>query len=117
MYKARTVNATVGDTVAARMMAGTAASVAFTVLALYIVYHAIENYVIAPLVYGDRLRLSNVSVVLAFAVGAELAGVVGAVIALPIAAAYPAIERIWLKNRLGNQVIAEHEALETTTAK
>ncbi len=92
-------------------------TVAFTVLVLYIVYHAIENYVIAPLVYGDRLRLSNVSVVLAFAVGAELAGVVGAVIALPIAAAYPAIERIWLKNRLGDQVIAEHEALEATTAK
>ena len=57
------------------------------------------------------------SVVLAFAVGAELAGVVGAVIALPIAAAYPAIERIWLKDRLGTEVIAEHAAIEATVEK
>ena len=92
-------------------------TVAITVLGLYVAYHTIENYLIAPLVYGDRLRLSNVSVVLAFAVGSALAGVVGAVIALPIAAAYPAIERIWLKNRLGDQVIAEHAAIEATAAQ
>jgi len=87
--------------------------VALTVLGLYVAYHALENYLIAPWVYGDRLRLSNVAVVLAFAVGAELAGVVGALIALPIAAAYPAIERIWLRDRLGDRVVKEHTALQT----
>jgi predicted PurR-regulated permease PerM len=81
------------------------------VVALYITYHAVENYLIAPSVYGDRLRLSNVAVVLAFAVGAALAGVVGALIALPIAAAYPAIERIWLADRLESRVVDEHAAL------
>lgn len=80
-------------------------------------YHAIENYLIAPLVYGDRLRLSTVSFVLAFAVEAELADVVGAVVALPIAAAYPAIERSWLTNRLGDEVIAEPAALASAVAK
>ena len=79
---------------------------------LYVAYHTIENYLIAPWVYGDRLKLSNVAVVLAFAVGAELAGVVGALIALPIAAAYPAVERIWLRERLGEQVVQEHAAIE-----
>ena len=34
------------------------------------------------------------------------------VIALPIAAAYPAIERIWLRERLGEQVVREHAAIE-----
>ena len=43
------------------------------------------------------MELSNVAVILAFAVGAALAGVIGALIALPLAAAYPAIERIWLR--------------------
>jgi predicted PurR-regulated permease PerM len=87
-------------------------AVALTVVVLYIGYHTLENYLIAPLVYGDRLRLSNVAVVLAFAVGAALAGVVGALIALPIAAAYPAVERIWLRDQLGDQVVREHAAIE-----
>ena len=82
------------------------------VLALYLTYHTIENYFIAPWVYGDRLKLSNVVVVLAFAAGAELAGVVGALIALPITAAYPAIERIWLRDTVGEQVVKEHRAIE-----
>lgn len=60
---------------------------------------------------ANRLKLSNVAVVLAFAVGAELAGVVGALIALPIAAAYPAIERIWLREQVGEETVREHKAI------
>jgi len=82
------------------------------VLALYVAYHAIENYVIAPKVYGDRLRLSSLTVVLAFATGAQLGGVIGALVALPIAAAYPVIERRWLREPLGDRVVQEHRALE-----
>lgn len=48
------------------------------------------------LVYGSQLRLSNLAVLLAFAVGAELGGVVGALLALPVAAIYPVVEDIWL---------------------
>jgi predicted PurR-regulated permease PerM len=78
----------------------------------YGVYHVLENYWIAPWVYGDKLQLSNVAVVLAFAVGAELAGVVGALIALPLAAAYPTIEGIWLREELGDATVKEHRAIE-----
>lgn len=87
------------------------APTALVVVLLYIAYHTLENYLIAPWVYGDRLQLSNLAVVIAFAVGAELAGVVGALIALPIAAAYPAIERIWLREKLGDEVVQEHRAV------
>ncbi|MGC4081551.1 MAG: AI-2E family transporter [Vicinamibacterales bacterium] len=86
--------------------------VALVVAVLYLVYHALENWVIGPWVYGDRLRLSNLVVVLAFAVGAELAGVVGALLALPIAAAYPAIEQIWLREPLGDRVVDEHAEIQ-----
>jgi predicted PurR-regulated permease PerM len=78
---------------------------------IYLVYHFIENYLIGPRVYGSRLRLSNVAVLLAFAVGAELGGVAGALIALPLAAIYPAIERFWLRESLGENVVAEHNRL------
>ena len=76
------------------------------VLALYVAYHLVENYVIAPWAYGDRLKLSNVAVILAFAIGAELAGVIGALIALPVAAVYPAIEQIWLRDTLADDTVA-----------
>jgi predicted PurR-regulated permease PerM len=85
---------------------------AVIVFALYLAYHLTENYVISPWAYGDRLKLSNVAVILAFAVGAELAGVIGALIALPVAAAYPAIERIWLREKLPDDTVREHKAIE-----
>jgi predicted PurR-regulated permease PerM len=79
---------------------------------LYAAYHTFENYVIAPRVYGDRLKLSNLAVILAFAVGAQIGGVIGALIALPVAAVYPAVERIWLRDQLGEQTVDEHRAIE-----
>jgi predicted PurR-regulated permease PerM len=82
---------------------------ALIVLALYVAYHLVENYVLSPWAYGDRLKLSNVAVILAFAIGGELAGVTGALIALPIAAAYPAIERIWLREQLPANTVREHQ--------
>jgi predicted PurR-regulated permease PerM len=88
------------------------ATTALVVGALYGSYHLAENYLISPWAYGDRLKLSNVAVILAFAVGATLAGVIGALIALPVAAAYPAIERIWLRDALPPETVGEHKAIE-----
>jgi predicted PurR-regulated permease PerM len=95
-------------------MAMAATQSAFTALVLipiYLAYHVIENYIIGPRVYGDRLRLSNLAVLLAFAVGAELAGVMGALVALPVAAVYPTVERLWLRDTFGDDVVEEHEAI------
>jgi predicted PurR-regulated permease PerM len=99
--------------VPALLLAATvSSSTALLVALLYLLYHAIENYVIAPRVYGDRLRLSNLAVIIGFAVGAELAGVIGALIALPVAAMYPTVERIWLREQVGEQTVREHRAIE-----
>jgi len=84
---------------------------AILVAALYITYNMIETYVLSPWAYGDRLRVSNVATILAFAIGAELAGVIGALIALPIVAVYPAVERIWLRDELPDETVREHRAL------
>jgi len=86
------------------------------VAAVFVTYHAIENYVIGPWAYGDRLKLSNIAVVLAFVVGAEIAGVIGALIALPVAAVYPAIERIWLREKLPEETVVEHRQIERRKA-
>jgi len=77
----------------------------------YVVYHLFETYFIVPRVYGNTLRLSTLAVLLALIVGGTLQGILGAVMVLPLVAAYPIIERIWLKNYFAQEVVADHNAL------
>jgi predicted PurR-regulated permease PerM len=93
------------------MAATQSSALALAMIPVYGGYHFIENYLIGPKIYGGRLRLSNVAVLVAFAIGAELGGVVGALLAMPIAATYPTIEKLWLREQLGDDVVAEHEAV------
>jgi len=82
------------------------------VAAIYVAYHFVENYLIGPKVYGGQLRLSNLAVLLAFAAGAELFGVLGALLALPVAAMYPCIEDVWLRDYLGRDAVETHRRIE-----
>ena len=70
---------------------------ALAMIPVFLFYDFLENYFIAPRVYGERLDLSKLAVLLAFAIGAELGGVVGAILALPVAAVFPTIDRLWLR--------------------
>jgi predicted PurR-regulated permease PerM len=81
------------------------------VLGLYALYHAAETYIIVPRVYGQQLRLSTLAVLLALMVGTALQGLIGAVLVLPLVAAYPIIERIWLRGYLNPEVLKDHRAL------
>jgi predicted PurR-regulated permease PerM len=89
---------------------------AVMVVGYYAVYHLFEAYFIVPRVYGSTLRLSTLAVLLALVVGGVLQGILGAVLVLPIVAAYPTIERIWLRRYLGREVIADHTALARAAA-
>ena len=77
-------------------------------------YNIVENYYITPKVYGRELRLSDLAVILALAVGAELAGVVGALVFLPIVALYPAVERIWLRDAMPVETVTDHRRIENS---
>ena len=79
-----------------------------------VAYNAVENYYISPKVYGRELPLSSLAIILAFGVGAELGGVMGALVALPLAAIYPAIERTWLAEQVGPGVVEEHRRTAQT---
>jgi putative heme transporter len=57
------------------------------VLAAMVGYQELESRVIVPRVYGRALRLSSAVVVIALLVGGKVGGIVGALLALPIAAA------------------------------
>lgn len=81
------------------------------VVGAYGFYHLFEAYFIVPRVYGSTMRLSALAVLLALIVGSALQGLLGAVLVLPLVAAYPIIERIWLGKYLGHEVVADHSAL------
>lgn len=57
------------------------------VLLAMIGYQEFESRVIVPRVYGQALRLSSAVVVIALLVGGKVGGILGALLALPIAAA------------------------------
>ena len=90
---------------------------AAAVLALYILYHVIENYVLIPRIYGRRLRMSGLAVLIALVVGGTLQGILGAVLVLPLVAAYPIVERIWLHEYLSDEVLIDHSALQDAAEK
>jgi predicted PurR-regulated permease PerM len=60
--------------------------VTIALIVLVVLYQEVENRVIVPRVYGRVLRLSAVDVTLALLVGGELLGIMGALLALPLAA-------------------------------
>ena len=81
------------------------------VVAFYVVFNAVENYFIAPKIYGHELQLSKLAVLIAVVVGGQLGGVMGALLALPIAAIYPTIEHIWLREQLNGDTVEIHKRL------
>ena len=65
---------------------GRGPTTAIVVLSGMFVYQQFENRVLVPRVYGHVLRLSPAAVVLALIAGGTLLGMIGALLALPIAA-------------------------------
>lgn len=59
---------------------------AIIVLVALVLYEELESRLIIPRVYGKTLRLSPVAVTIALLVGSKLFGIIGALLALPIAA-------------------------------
>jgi predicted PurR-regulated permease PerM len=59
------------------------------------VYQQVENYVLVPRVFRSSLQVSSISILLGILIGGQLLGVLGTLLALPVMAAIPVLERIW----------------------
>lgn len=77
----------------------------FIVVAVYILIHQLENHIIYPLVVRRVVGISPVIVIIALIIGAKLAGVLGALVAVPLAAAFGEYVSSREKRR-----VAEHAA-------
>jgi predicted PurR-regulated permease PerM len=69
------------------------------VVVFFVVYQQVENHVLQPVIYGRTVRLSPLAVLIAVLIGAELAGVLGALAAIPIAGTVQAVFRELLRYR------------------
>jgi predicted PurR-regulated permease PerM len=75
------------------------AAVAFTqgvapglvVLVSIVVYHMIEGHTLRPFIYGRAVDLSPLAVLIAIILGTEIAGILGALAAIPVAGAIQVI--------------------------
>jgi predicted PurR-regulated permease PerM len=68
-------------------------------VAFIIVWQRFEDYVVQPLVYGKTLRVNPIVTIVSVLAGASLLGVLGALLAIPIAAAIQIILRDWWTHR------------------
>ncbi len=71
---------------------------ALIVVIAYTIYQQVENYIISPRVFGQTLELRPLVTLIAILIGGKLIGVLGVLLALPVAAAIPTIMEIWAED-------------------
>jgi predicted PurR-regulated permease PerM len=71
------------------------------VLIFVVVYQQLENHFLQPVIYGRTVQLSPLAVLVSVLVGAELAGVLGALAAIPVAGSIQVLVRDALAHRRG----------------
>jgi predicted PurR-regulated permease PerM len=74
-------------------LAGTGVTAAAILLIVILVYQQLENYVIQPVVYGQAVELSGFATIAVVMAGGAVMGVMGAILAVPVAASVKIIVR------------------------
>jgi predicted PurR-regulated permease PerM len=86
---------------------------ALIVIVFLAVLRIVQDYVVYPKLIGQGIHLHPLAVIIAILSGAELAGVAGIFLAIPVVAILTVSYRHWLEHR-GSEGLAD--VLETTTA-
>jgi predicted PurR-regulated permease PerM len=69
------------------------------VVIFFVIYQQVENHVLQPIVYGRTVALSPLAVLVAVLVGAEIAGILGALAAIPVAGAIQVLIVDYLRHK------------------
>ena len=66
------------------------------VIVFFVVYQQLENHLLQPLIFARTVQLNPLTVLLAILIGVELAGILGALLAIPVAGIIQIVVRdIW----------------------
>jgi predicted PurR-regulated permease PerM len=90
------VGATIGGVVA--LLAGFLHSVpaGIAVLVFFVVYQQLENHLLQPLVFARTVKVNPLTVIIAILIGVELLGILGALLAIPVASIVQVVLRdVW----------------------
>jgi predicted PurR-regulated permease PerM len=69
------------------------------VVVFFVIYQQVENHILQPIIYGRTVQLSPLAVLISILVGAELAGILGALAAIPVAGSIQVLIVDWLHHR------------------
>jgi len=69
------------------------------IIVFFLLYQQLENHVLQPVIYGRTVQLSPLVVLISVLIGAELAGILGALAAIPVAGMVQAVGREFLRYR------------------
>jgi len=69
------------------------------VVVFFILYQQVENHVLQPVIYGRTVELSPLAVLISILIGAELAGILGALAAIPVAGSLQVLLLDWRAHR------------------
>jgi predicted PurR-regulated permease PerM len=83
------------------------------VLIFFIVYQQVENHLLQPLVYSRTVRLSPLAILISVLIGAKLAGILGALAAIPMAGTIQVLLIAWLAERRKADAAPERQAATT----
>ena len=87
----------VGPLVATIVVTGVALTVgtvpALIALGLLLAYHVVEGHTLRPFLYGRAVKLSPLAVLVAIILGTDVAGILGALVAIPVAGSIQVIIR------------------------
>lgn len=93
----------VGPLVATFVVTAVALTVGVTsglvALGLLVAYHVVEGHTLRPVLYGRAVKLSPLAVLVAILLGTEIAGILGALIAIPVAGSIQVIIEELIRER------------------
>ncbi len=72
-------------------------------------YQQIENYLVQPIVYGKAVQVHPLVVIVAILIGSSLLGILGALVAIPVAAALQSVVRDVWQNRTTARPLAQND--------
>jgi predicted PurR-regulated permease PerM len=95
------VGATLGGIVALLAAALHSVPALIVVAIVFVIYQQLENHLLQPLIFARTVNLNPLTVLIAILVAVELAGILGALLAIPIASIIQVISRDLWDHRRG----------------
>jgi putative heme transporter len=98
------IGAIIGMTPAVILAFSISPTIGVLTLVLFLLYQQFENNILAPSIYNKVLALSPTLSFLAVLIGGSLFGIIGAFIALPIAASLPTVVSFLVKEKIVTKI-------------